>query len=247
MVDVMNDLVDRSPIGPLRRRRRPRAPLPRPDHLRSCSARPARTGSSSRVGRRHLQSVQLHLRHPRLEPVVMRAWRDRRLRRRHGRPRRHSLTDDLLSDLIRAEDDGDRLMPPNCACSRAACCSRVPTPPATRWPPPWTCSASTLISGSCSSNPDLAMRAVEETMRHSPIAGGTLRLVVDDVELDGRHLPRRHHGAGEHAAANRDPSDLRRPGSLRHHPRGSPAILPSAAACTTAWAPIWPGGRSPKR
>ena len=29
------------------------------------------------------------------------------------------------------------------------------------------------------------MHAVEETMRHSPIAGGTLRLVVDDVELGG--------------------------------------------------------------
>ena len=53
------------------------------------------------------------------EPVIMRAWgeldayvddmvADRRTR----------LTDDLISDLIRAEDDGDRLDPTNCACSR---------------------------------------------------------------------------------------------------------------------------------
>ena len=45
-----------------------------------------------------------------VEPVVMRAWRqlddyvDDMVT-----GRRHSLTDDLLSDLIRAEDDGDRL------------------------------------------------------------------------------------------------------------------------------------------
>ena len=34
---------------------------------------------------------------------------NRRLRRRHGRRRRHTLTDDLISGLIRAEDHGDRL------------------------------------------------------------------------------------------------------------------------------------------
>ena len=37
--------------------------------------------------------------------------------------------------------------------------------------------------------PDLVMQAVEETMRHSPIACGTLRVVVEDVELPAKHSP----------------------------------------------------------
>ena len=37
--------------------------------------------------------------------------------------------------------------------------------------------------------PELAMPAVEATMRHSPIACGTLRLVAQDVELDGYIFP----------------------------------------------------------
>jgi cytochrome P450 len=104
--------------------------------------------------------------------------------------RRHSLTDDLLSDLIRAEDDGDRLSADELrmmagglllagtdttrnqvAASVHVLCEH---------PEQWA-----LLR----EHPELAMRAVEETMRHSPIACGTLRLAVEDAEVDGYIFP----------------------------------------------------------
>ena len=54
--------------------------------------------------------------------------------------------------------------------------------------------------------PELAMRAVEETMPHSPIACGTLRLVVKDAELDGYTFPAGTTVLVNTAAANRDPA-----------------------------------------
>ena len=54
--------------------------------------------------------------------------------------------------------------------------------------------------------PELAMRAVEETMRHSPIACGTLRLVVEDAELDGYSFPAGTAVLVNTFAANRDPA-----------------------------------------
>ena len=86
-----------------------------------------------------------------IEPAVMQAWRelddyvDDMVAHR-----RHTLTDDLLSDLIRAEDDGDRLDAAELKCSPAGCCSRGPTPPAIKWLRRYKCSASIRISGSCS-------------------------------------------------------------------------------------------------
>ena len=104
------------------------------------------------VGRRRLQGLHLLTVGVReIEPVVMRAWGqlDEYVDDMVDR-RRLSLTDDLLSDLIRAEDDGDRLNPPNCACSRAACCWRGRIPPATSWPHRYTSSLNIRSSGSCS-------------------------------------------------------------------------------------------------
>jgi cytochrome P450 len=86
-----------------------------------------------------------------LEPGVMRAWGalddyvDDMVARR-----RHSLTDDLLSDLIAPRTTVIASMPPNCACSPEACCWRGRTPPATRWAPRCRSSASTRSSGSYS-------------------------------------------------------------------------------------------------
>jgi cytochrome P450 len=54
--------------------------------------------------------------------------------------------------------------------------------------------------------PELAMSAVEETMRHSPIACGTLRLVVEDAELDGYTFPAGTTVLMNTAAVNRDPA-----------------------------------------
>src|SRR3954469_4324043 len=38
-------------------------------------------------------------------------------------------------------------------------------------------------------NPELALPAVDETMRHSPIVGATMRITTEDVELAGVVIP----------------------------------------------------------
>jgi cytochrome P450 len=143
-----------------------------------------------------------------VEPVVMHAWRelddyvDEMVARR-----RRSLTDDLLSDLIRAEDDGDRLdaaelrmlagglLLAGTDTTRNQLAASVHV--LCEHPEQWE-----LLMG----HPELAMRAVEETMRHSPIACGTLRLVVEDTELDGYVFPAGTMVLVNTFAANRDPA-----------------------------------------
>ncbi|OBI93301.1 cytochrome P450 [Mycobacterium asiaticum] len=162
-----------------------------------------------------------------IEPDVMRAWGelddyvDEMVARR-----RHSLTDDLLSDLIRAEDDGDRLSPAELrmlagglllagtdttrnqlAASVQVLCEH---------PEQWA-----LLQR----RPELAMSAVEETMRHSPIACGTLRMVAEDAELDGYLFPAGTTVLANTAAANRDPAIYDEPERVDITRHGSPAIL----------------------
>ncbi len=162
-----------------------------------------------------------------IEPVVMRAW---------GElddyvddmvaDRRHSLTDDLLSDLIRAEDDGDRLdaaelrmlagglLLAGTDTTRNQVAASVQV--LCEHPDQWE-----LLRR----RPDLAMQAVEETMRHSPIAGGTLRLVVDDVDLGGYIFPAGTMVLVNTAAANRDPTVYDDPDRVDITREGAPAIL----------------------
>jgi len=121
--------------------------------------------------------------------------------------RRHRLTDDLISELIRAEDDGDRLDAEELrmlaagllmagtdttrnqlAASVHALCDR---------PDQWELLAE---------HPELASNAVEETMRHSPIAGATLRTALEDVEIAGVVIPAGTLVVANTAAANRDPA-----------------------------------------
>jgi cytochrome P450 len=162
-----------------------------------------------------------------VEPVVMAAWGeldayvDEMVARR-----RHSLTDDLLSDLIRAEDDGDRLSTAELrmlagglllagtdttrnqvAASVHVLCEH---------PEQWS-----LLK----EDPELSMRAVEETMRHSPIATGTLRLVVEDAELDGYLFPAGTMVLVNTAAANRDPAVYQDPDRVDITREGAPPIL----------------------
>jgi len=162
-----------------------------------------------------------------VESDVMRAWGqlddyvDEMVARR-----RHSLTDDLLSDLIRAEDGGDRLNTAELrmlagglllagtdttrnqvAASVQVLCEH---------PDQWS-----LLR----QQPELAMRAVEETMRHSPIACGTLRLVVEDADVDGYLFPAGTMVLVNTAAANRDPAVYDDPGRVDITREGAPAIL----------------------
>jgi cytochrome P450 len=162
-----------------------------------------------------------------VEPVVMRAWRqldayvDDMVARR-----RTSLTDDLLSDLIRAEDDGDRL---NAAELRMLAGGLLLAGTDTtrnqvaasvhvlcEHPQQWA-----LLK----EQPGLAMRAVEETMRHSPIAGSTLRLVAQDAELDGYLFPAGTMVLVNTAAANRDPAVYDDPDRVDITREGAPPIL----------------------
>lgn len=121
--------------------------------------------------------------------------------------RRRALTDDLLSELIRADDDGDRLNADELRMLVAALL--MAGTDTTRHqlaasvqvlcdhPDQWT-----LLG----SHPELAAGAVEETIRHSPIAIGTLRTALADVELAGVLIPAGTLVLANTAAANRDPA-----------------------------------------
>ena len=162
-----------------------------------------------------------------VEPIVMRAWRelddyvDEMVARR-----RDSLTDDLLSDLIRAEDDGDRLNTAELRMlagglllagtdttrNQVAASVQVLCEHPEQW-------------GLLKEHPELAMRAVEETMRHSPIVCGTLRLVVEDAELAGYLFPAGTMVLMNTAAANRDPAVYADPDRIDISRDDAPAIL----------------------
>jgi cytochrome P450 len=139
--------------------------------------------------------------------------------------RRHTLTDDLISELIRAEDDGDRLTADELrmlaaglliagtdttrnqlAASVQALCER---------PDQWDLLAR---------HPELANNAVEETMRHSPIAGATLRTALEDVEIAGVLIPEGTLVIANTAAANRDPAVYGEPDRLDITREGAPPM-----------------------
>jgi cytochrome P450 len=139
--------------------------------------------------------------------------------------RRQTLTDDLLSDLIRAEDDGDRLNADELrmlvagllmagtdttrnqlAASVQVLCDH---------PDQWA-----LLG----QHPELAMNAVEETMRHSPIAAGTLRLALEDVELAGVMIPAGTIVIANTGSANRDPAVYDDPDRLDIAREGAPPM-----------------------
>jgi cytochrome P450 len=140
-------------------------------------------------------------------PAVMRAWDelDEYVDDMVAR-RRHTLTDDLLSDLIRAEHNGDRLNSAELRMLAAALL--LAGTDTTRnqvaasldvlcdHPDQWELLRTT---------PDLAMFAVDETMRHSGISNSLLRTVAADIELAGVLIPAGTLVFANTAAANRDP------------------------------------------
>jgi cytochrome P450 len=161
------------------------------------------------------------------EDLVMRAWGelddyvDDMVARR-----RHTPTGDLLSDLIRAEDDGDRLDAAELrmlagglllagtdttrnqlAASVDVLCDH---------PDQWALLAE---------RPELAHSAVEETMRHSPIACGTLRVVAEDTELAGVVFPAGTMVLVNTFAANRDTVVYDDPDRFDISREGVPAVL----------------------
>jgi cytochrome P450 len=139
--------------------------------------------------------------------------------------RRDALTDDLISDLIRAEHNGDHLNADELrmlvvglliagtdttrnqlAASVQVLCDH---------PDQWA-----LLG----KHPELGVNAVEETMRHSPIAWGTLRVALEDVELAGVMIPAGTLVVAHTASANRDPAVYDDPDRLDITREGAPAM-----------------------
>jgi len=139
--------------------------------------------------------------------------------------RRHTLTDDLTSELVHAEYDGDRLSSDELrmlvagllmagtdttrnqlAASVHVLCDH---------PDQWALLAQ---------HPELAANAVEETIRHSPIAFSTLRTAIEDVEIAGVMIPAGTLVIANTGAANRDPAVYDDPDRLDITRDGVPAM-----------------------
>ena len=182
--------------------------------------------------------------------------------------RRQALTDDLISDLIRAEVDGDRLshdellMLAGGLLMAGTDTTRNQLATAVQvlcdHPDQWALLAA---------HPELAAKAVEELMRHSLIIFSTMRVTLEDVDLAGVAIPAGTLVTANIAAANRDPAvddepdrfDLTQRGAAGHadlrwrHPLSArtsreskwPRRLPSSrAGCAIHAAPAPPhGGR----
>ena len=121
--------------------------------------------------------------------------------------RRDNLTDDLLSELIRAESDGDRLnldelrmlvagfLMAGTDTTRNQLAASVQV--LCEHPDQWA---------KLRDHPELAMQAVDESMRHSPAACIVPRATVEDVEFGGYMFPAGTFVLANTLAANRDPA-----------------------------------------
>lgn len=121
--------------------------------------------------------------------------------------RRHSLTDDLLSELIRAESDGDRLVLDELRMLAAGFLMAGTDTTRNQL----SASVQVLCEhpdqwAKLGDHPELAMQAVEESMRHSPAACIVPRAAVDDVEFAGYLFPAGTFVLVNTFAANRDPA-----------------------------------------
>jgi cytochrome P450 len=164
---------------------------------------------------------------PDIESSVMRAWGelDEYVDDMVAR-RRHTLTDDLLSDLIRAEDGGDRLTADELRMMAAGLLLAGTDTTRNQV----AASIDVLVDHPdqwqlLRDQPDLALPAVDETMRHSPIAGATMRAVTEDVELAGVVIPAGTIVLVNTAAANRDPAIYDDPNRFDITRQGLPPIL----------------------
>jgi cytochrome P450 len=119
--------------------------------------------------------------------------------------RRQSLTDDLISEMIRAEDDGDRLSISELRMLAAGILMAGTDTTRNQvaaaldvfcdYPDQWELLAE---------HPELAMKAVEEIMRFCPVVFGAMRMTVEDVEIGGVLIPADTFVMCNTAAANHD-------------------------------------------
>jgi cytochrome P450 len=119
--------------------------------------------------------------------------------------RRNSPTDDLVTELIRAEDFGDRL---NMAELRMLAGGLLMA---------GTDTTRNQVAGAIdvlcdhpeqwellAEHPELAMKAVEELMRFHPVVFGAMRMTLEDVEYEGVVIPAGTYVTVNTASANRD-------------------------------------------
>ncbi|AMO61339.1 cytochrome P450 [Mycolicibacterium phlei] len=140
--------------------------------------------------------------------------------------RRDKLTDDLLSELIRAESGGDRLTldelrglvagflmaGTDTTRNQLAASVQVLCDHPDQW-------------ARLRDQPDLAMQAVEESMRHSPAASIAPRFATEDVEIGGYLFPAGTFVLVNTFAANRDPAIYPDPERFDISRRDVPPIL----------------------
>lgn len=140
--------------------------------------------------------------------------------------RRKSLTDDLISDLIRAEDDRDKLthaellmlagalLAAGTDTTRNQLAAMVQT--LADHPEQWSRLAN---------EPDLTSAAVEELVRFSPAVFGAFRYAIEDVALAGVTIPAGTLVIANTAAANRDPAVFEDPDRLDFTRESPPPIM----------------------
>jgi cytochrome P450 len=119
--------------------------------------------------------------------------------------RRESLTGDLISEMIRAEDDGDKLSSDELRMLAAGILMAGTDTTRNQvaaaidvfcdHPEQWELLAE---------QPELAMKAVEELMRFCPVVYGAMRMTTEDVELAGVMIPKDTFVMCNTAAANHD-------------------------------------------
>ncbi|HEX8052794.1 MAG TPA: cytochrome P450 [Thermoleophilaceae bacterium] len=129
------------------------------------------------------------------------------LRKRQGDPK-----DDLISELITAEEEGDRLSEEECVhLVSAVLVGGVDTTQSqlahgmllfARHPDQWRMLAE---------DPSLAPRAVEEVLRLDPITPFTARIALEDVEYRGVTFPKDTIVIAAAVTANRDPDAYEEP------------------------------------
>ncbi|MGH3643276.1 MAG: cytochrome P450 [Mycobacterium sp.] len=140
--------------------------------------------------------------------------------------RRSALTDDLVSELIRAEDDGDRLTHDELLMLAAGLLMAGTDTTRNQV----AASVQVLLDrpdqwALLAEHPELAPNAVEETMRHSSIATATMRTALEDVELGGVVIPAGTVVLVNTAAANRDPAVFDAPDRLDITRNDPPAMM----------------------
>jgi cytochrome P450 len=160
-------------------------------------------------------------------PDILRAWRELEAHLDDMVTRRRdALTDDLLSDLMRAEVDGDRLTHQELL-SLAAQLLMAGTDTTRNQlaaalhvfcdhPEQWHLLAE---------RPELASQAVHEVMRFSPIIFGTIRQAVEDIEIGEVTIPAGTLVIANTAAANRDPTIYEDPDRFDITREGAPTML----------------------